>query len=387
MTSTTPAPIRVVHLISGLAVGGTEMMLYKLLQASRTPELLHNVVSLTDAGSLGPRIEALGVPVHALGLRRGVPEPFAILRLRRLLRQDRPDVLQTWLYHADLLGLIGGKLAGVPSIVWNIRCSVMDQRYERGIGRLVLRALAALSRRPDVVVANSQAGIDLHRRIGYQPRRWELLPNGFDLSRFRPDAGARASVRAELGVEPGTPLVGLVARLDPVKDHANFLCAARGVGKTHPHVHFVLVGTGVQTGNPVIEAMLSDFPQPDRVHLLGERGDVARLTAALDVATCCSTGEGFPNIIGEAMACGVPVVTTDVGDAAHVVADTGLVVPPRDCMQLAAAWIRLLDLPQPDRQALGQRALARIARQYDLTVVARRYAALYCELAARAQRN
>ena len=375
--------IRVVHVVSSLHTGGTEMMLYKLLAGMDRVRFANSVVSMTSGGAVAERIRGLGIPVTSLGMRRGIPDPWAALRLYRILAQERPQVVQTWLYHADLLGLAMARAAGIREVVWNIRCSTTDERYVRGMTGIVVRLLARLSRAPAAVVVNSDVGIAVHKGLGYHPRRWEMIPNGFDLARFRPDAAAYQDVRRELGATPDTLLIGLVARFDPLKDHATFLRAAALLAGRTPRVHFVAAGLGVDPANPELAGLIADPALSGRVHLLGERSDVPRITAALDIATCSSTGEGFPNVVGEAMACGVPVVTTAVGDAEAVVADTGIVVPPSSPRALADAWMSLVALTDEARIARGARARARVAENYDIAMIAARYEALYEELAAR----
>jgi glycosyltransferase involved in cell wall biosynthesis len=375
------APLKVVHLITGLARGGAETMLYRLLTRLDRQRFASVVVSLTDRGALGAAIAALGVPVYALGLRRGAPDPRAVGRLWRLLRRERPAVLQTWLYHADLLGLVAGRLAGVPAIVWNVRCSEIDLRHYSPLTALARRLLALLSGMPAAVVVNSLAGRRVHERLGYRPRRWRVIPNGFDLEQFRPDPAAPARLRQLLGVAPEAPLIGLVARYDPMKDHATFLQAARRLLDMRADARFVLVGAGVDWHNPRLAAPARALGLVPHLHLLGERDDVAALLPGLDLATLSSVSEAFPNVVGEAMACGVPCVVTDVGDAAYLVGDTGRVVPPRDPAALAAAWAELLARPAAARRALGRAARERVATLFSLEAVAKQYAALYAELA------
>ena len=374
--------IRVTHLISSLATGGTEMMLHKVLRGMQGQGVDNTVISLTSGGIVAGMISGLGVPVHSLNMRRGIPDPLAVLRLHRLLRAARPQVLQTWLYHADLLGLLVGKLAKVPSIAWNIRCSTTDDRYVRGLTGMTVRLLAKLSGVPDAVVTNSDAGIAVHERLGYHPRRWTMIPNGFDLERFAPDPDAYASVRGELALPPDAVLIGLIARYDPLKDHATFLRAAAILAADHPTTRFLLAGLSVDANNHVLTSLVRELGIAGQVHMLGERKDVPRLTAALDVATCSSLGEGFPNIVGEAMACAVPVASTDVGDAAKVIGDTGRVAPIADPAALAGAWADLIGMGREARLALGQRARRRVAENYDLRGVAGQYVALYTELAS-----
>jgi glycosyltransferase involved in cell wall biosynthesis len=374
--------IRVLHLITGLNTGGAEMMLTKLVAGMDPAGFEPHVVTLLGEGPLAARVRAAGASVESLGLARGRVAPSAVWRLTRLLRRVRPDVVQTWLYHADLLGLVAARLARVGRVVWNLRCSNMDFAHSGRLTRYTVAACARLSSLPDAVVANSRVAVDVHRALGYRPRRVEVIPNGFDMHRFAPDPAARGSVRAELGVAPGAPLVGMVARFDPQKDHATFLRAARAVADARPDAQFVLLGDGVQADNPEMAALVRAAAPGLRPHLLGRRDDVARLAAALDVAVLSSAyGEGFPNVVGEAMACGVPCVVTDTGDSAAVVGGTGRVVPPRDAPALADAVLGLLALPAGELRALGLAARARVGEHFALPAVIRRYAALYSQLA------
>ncbi|MBN1312455.1 MAG: glycosyltransferase [Anaerolineae bacterium] len=376
--------LKIIHLITDLDTGGAEMMLVKLLSHMDSERFTNVVISLTDRGTLGDCIDALGVPILTLGMRHGLPDPRGIGRLVKLLRQEKPDILQTWLYHADLLGTISARLARVPVLCWNIRCSDMDMRHYSRLSRLVLQILARLSRQPDVVIVNSQAGRQLHEERGYSPRRWETIPNGFDLERFRPNPNAYQALRAELALLPHTLLIGLIARYDPMKDQRMFLQAARQLIDERDDVHFVLAGKDIDLLSGMVDAMELGL----YVHLLGERGDIPNLMAALDVLSLSSAfGEGFPNVVGEAMACGVPCVVTDVGDTANIVGETGFVVPPRDPGKMADTWQHLLAMSVEERQALGQSARRRVEKLFSIQAVVRRYEVLYRGIAGDCERS
>jgi glycosyltransferase involved in cell wall biosynthesis len=383
MSSPASDSIRVAHLITGLEQGGAEMMLWRLCRFMDPQRFRNSVISLTTEGALGPRLRAAGTTVTAIGMQRGVPSPAALRHVVGVLRQQSPDVLQTWLPHADLVGTAAGALARVPAVVWNVRYAELDAKDHPRSLRWTLALLARLSRRPAAVVVNSSAGQAAAARRGYHPRRWALIPNGFDVDRLKPSDEARASVRAELGLPADARLVGLIARYHPMKDHRMFFDAAAVLLRSHADVRFVLAGLGVDGANAALASQIQALGIGESVRLLGERTDVIRVTAALDVATCSSYSEGFPNAVGEAMACGVPCVTTDVGDCATLVGDTGVVVPPRDAAALAAGWARLLALADGERRALGLAARARIAERFSVTGVARQYEALYEEVTCR----
>ncbi len=372
---------KIFHLITDLDTGGAEMMLYKLLVGMNRQRFSHVVVSLTDAGVLSQRIEDLGVPVHALNMHRGRLNLAGLWRLLQLLRCERPDVLQTWLYHANLLGLIAGELMRVPAIAWNIRCSNMDMRYYSSLSALIVRILAWVSSLPDVVLINSETGRKFHESLHYRPHRWQVIPNGFDVSLFRPDPAARFYCQRLFGLPRNPLLIGMIARYDPMKDHHTFLQAASYLLKDRSDLHFVLVGRNVTESNSDLIRIIRDLAISDHVHLLGERSDVPKIMPALDIMALTSAfGEGFPNVIGEAMASGVPCVVTDVGDAPLIVSNTGRVVPARNPHALAHAWAELIDLPAEERQCLGLAARQRITQHFSLPAVVAQYTALYEEL-------
>jgi glycosyltransferase involved in cell wall biosynthesis len=370
---------RIVHVITGLPVGGSQMMLLKLLIAMDPQSWEAEVISLRDVGVMGERIGAMGFPVRALGMREHLRDITALGQLARTLRGRPPHVIQTWLYHADLIGGLAAWQAGVP-VIWGIRQSDLSRRDTRRSTMWIARLCARLSHRiPRRIVCCSEAARRFHTTMGYAGEKMVVIPNGFDLRSFNPDPEARRSVRQELGLTPSTPLVGLVARFDTEKDHRTFAQAAARLHALMPDVHFLLCGQGVDPRNPLLSAWLASAGVQSRSHLLGPRDDVPRLTAALDIATSSSYGEGFSNVIGEAMACGVPCVVTDVGESAAIVGDTGRVVPAKDPTALAEAWRALLEAPAA-REQLGAAARRRVESEWDITVIANRYSSLYDEL-------
>ncbi len=374
--------IKIMHIITDLSTGGAERMLDKLLCRMDRSRFQNVVVSMTNLGTLGERIKSSGISVFTLGMRLGVPNPIGLGRLLRILRKERPHILQTWLYHADLLGLIAGKMARVSTIIWNLRCSDMDMRYYSKLSSLVINLLAKLSSFPEAVLVNSEAGQKFHRDLGYKPRRWVHIPNGFDLDCFQPDSNARATFRNELGVSDDIILIGLVARYDPMKDHETFLQAACLLLKNYAGVHFVLVGSGVDDSNKDLSASIVTLGKAKCFHLLGERKDIPHIMAALDIAAITSLTEGFSNVVGEAMASGVPCVVTDVGDLAMIVGDTGCVVPPKDPEALASAWRELIDIGTEARYKLGISARCRIEENFSLSHIISKYEIVYEEFAS-----
>jgi glycosyltransferase involved in cell wall biosynthesis len=363
-------PRKVLFVTTDLFIGGgAEGMLTRL--ATARPPLADEItiVSLLRGQSHADELRAAGVTVVELDCAT----PFGIVaglrRLAKLIAKVRPDIVQGWMYHGDLAALIALGLSGRrrdTRLVWGIRCSELDfKRYGIGL-RLVVRACAALSRWPDLVTANSTAGLTSHLRLGYRPRRTEVVYNGIDTDRFQPDAAMRAAVRNELGIADDAILLAHVARVDPMKDHESFLAAMAQL----PGLRAVLVGAGTDK-----------LPAAPNTLRLGRRGDVARLLAASDIVVSSSAfGEGFSNALAEGMACGLPAVTTDVGDAGAIVGDSGLIVPARDPQALAGALATLAQEPATVRAERGKRARARIVEQFAMAPAVARFAGLYASL-------
>lgn len=371
--------MKIIHVITGLNTGGAEMMLAKLLSRLRSNGMENAVISLTGRGPLADRITDLGIAVTPLGMSRGGLSLGGLWRLVQNLRRQKPDIVQAWMYHANLLAGLAAPLAGRPSLIWNIRQSDLDPRVSKRSTILVAKLGGLLSRwLPDRVVCCAETARNVHEAMGYAPERMVVIPNGFDLNVFHPDPEAHATLRRELGLGEATPLVGIAARFDPQKDHRGFLRAAGILHATRPDVGYVLCGDGIDDQNHELTGWIAEHGLTGVCHLLGRRSDMSRIMAGCDVMVSASAfGEGFPNVLGEAMAAGTPCVATDVGDSRSIVGDDERIVPPRDPAALAAAIGRVLQLNTADRRALGLRDRARIAEHFAIDVIAERYAALY----------
>lgn len=371
--------IKILHIINDLSVGGAEMMLYKLLSGINRERFDPTVISLIDRGKLRDSIEALGIPVHTASMKPGRPTPASILRLVRMTRRLKPDLIQGWMYHSCLAGQLANMFgARKTPVLWGIHCSDMCSTTEKKMTLAMVRLCAPLSRLPARIVFVSQSSLSQHKNFGYHVEKSSVLPNGIDTQLFAPSAAARLSVRSELGLPENAFLIGLVGRYHPMKDHNSFLQAAALLLQDYPDAHFLLIGRGVNSENETLYRAIRELGLLKHIHLLGERTDTPRLSAALDIFTLSSSyGESFPNVIGEAMACGVPCVVTDVGDAAWIVGETGRVVPRKDPEALAQGWRDLIALGAEGRKTLGRAARLRVIEHFPLESVVAQYEALY----------
>ena len=358
----------IVHIITGLNSGGAEGVLYRLCAECHDSNHRHTVISLMDRGVYGDRLESLGVTLHCLCMPRGWITVKGIFRLYRLLRRHSSSVVQTWMYHADLIGGVIAKLAGVKAVIWGIR-GPLDLRETGFSTRSIARLCAWLSHFvPTRIVSNSNYAARVHQDFGYKPERFIVIPNGYPSDRPTPSALERQAARDELQTNRGLPLLGMVARFDSYKDHNN-LFEALGLLKSRS-IPFccVLVGAGMDNRNAVIQRQINEAGISDSLRLLGMRDNIPAVMNALDVHILSSLGESFPNVIAEAMACGTPCVTTDVGDAALIVGDTGWVVPPRDPTALADAIADAIGALSDKDQWARRRASARLRIQEKFSV-------------------
>jgi glycosyltransferase involved in cell wall biosynthesis len=303
------------------------------------------------------------------------------------MRETQPALVQTWMYHADLLGgLAARSLSPRPPVVWNIQGSNLDPRGTKLLSRVVCKICALASRSlPDKIAVCSLTAMDVHERLGYDRARMIHIVNGTDTARFVPDAAARDALRDELGIPRDAFVIGMAGRNDPQKDYPNFFAAIRLFQKTHPDAHFIACGAGVTADDPSLASLRSQCARPERVHLIGPRRDMPKIYPAFDIKTLTSAfGEGLPLSLTEAMACGVPGVATDVGDSGAVVEGTGFCVPVGDPAGLATAWERIMRLAPDERATLSRAVRERAESRYALPAITASYESLHADLIAAA---
>jgi glycosyltransferase involved in cell wall biosynthesis len=360
--------LRVLHITSGLGNGGAEAVLFGLVTGD-SAENAHQIVSLTDAGYYGERLQRAGITVLDLGMSRGKITPGAIAELYRVICAARVDRVQTWMYHANLLGGVLARLAGAR-VIWGIHHSDLDAAKVSFSTRLVARVCAWLSAFvPARIIYCSRTAADVHVGLGYSRRRTVVVNNGVDVRRFKPDADARARVRAEWGVAAGQLLLGMVARWDPLKDHETLFAALAHVGSRLPDdCRVVLVGPGIDGSNAELITLMRRLGVDQRVTLAGARADIPAVMNALDLHILSSSGEAFGNVSAEAMACGVPAIVTAAGAGAEIVGDTGWVVPVRAPRVLGETIVTAVEsMASADEWSARQDACrARVVEQFSL---------------------
>lgn len=317
--------MKILHIITGLGNGGAENTLFRLITSDK--ENNHIVISLMDTGLYGERLRKLGYTVETLNMDHAKVNFRSLFSLFQLIKKIKPNVIQTWMYHADLIGGLIGILSGVRFVYWGIR-GPYNKSLTPLSTKIVIKICSWLSNTiPLAIVSNSQHAIDAHVAAGYARRRFVLIPNGFD-TQFCASSYSKTTFRDQLMIDEGKVLYGMVARYNPYKDHETMLIAFSGLIKLVQNICLVLVGPGIDQSNKELLQAVERYDLSKFVYLLGPREDITKIMGCLDIHVLSSVSESFPNVLAEAMVSGTPCVTTNVGDAAIIVGETGWIVPP-----------------------------------------------------------
>ncbi len=364
---------KIAFIITGLSRGGAERMLIKILKTISRKEFTPAVFCLTKNLALKPEIEALGIQVYSYNLNYTwgmIPNLFSfILDCRNFV----PDILQGWMYHGNILAWVA-HLFCRAKLVFGIRASLYDFKFERPLTRGIIRLGALLSKSTDKIIYVSSVARIQHEDIGYA-EQGITLANGFELDKFNPDQQLRQEYRDRFQISDEIITIGYFARFHILKGHHDLIQAFAQIHKKYPKTRLILAGMGIDESNSEINQVLRDKKLDQAVLLLGELSNPENFFPALDIFVSPSHQEGFPNVVGEAMACGVPCVVTDVGDSALAVGETGYVVPPMEPKALAAAICQMIE--DPLRQVKRGQARERIETEFALSAIVKKYEDVY----------
>ena len=368
-------------LIRSLNIGGTERQLIELVKGLDSNHFDITVGLFYNEGALIEEIKSMPW-IHVVSLNKSGRWDIIrfVLRFIKLLKSLQPDILYSFLPDANIAGLIAGRLSGVKRVVWGVRASNMDVSRYDWLARMSLRLSAFLSKFPDAIIANSHAGKEFHRGIGYSTNRMMVIPNGICTDRFKPDYSAGLKVRDEWGIDEETITIGLIGRLDPMKDHATFLRAVKIFNQEGCSVRFVCIGDGKGPCKSEIHSLCRTLGLNGSLIWAGEMEDMPSVYNAIDIVTSSSISEGFPNVIGEAMACGVHCVVTDVGDSAIIVGETGVIVNPEDPQALADGWASMLKRLNDKSYLIKKMARARIVSHYNSEIFIQKTSKMFLSL-------
>jgi glycosyltransferase involved in cell wall biosynthesis len=367
---------RIMNCITGLNIGGAEFMLVRYLENIDRARFESSVISLLAPGVLKRQIGELGVPLAALGMLQSQPKLSALVTLRRQITSANPDLVHGWMYHGNLAASLGTVFARKRPVIWSIHHSLDDIRNENRMTRWLIRFSAALSGSTAAIIYCSSVSAEQHEKLGFDPSKRVIIPNGIDCDVFKPSAEAGSMLRALLGIPAQRLIIGNAARAHPMKDHANLVRAADLLLKQGMDIQLLIIGAGHEAGEA--KRVAGELGIADRVSYLGPRNDVHALLAGIDIyASSSAWGEAFPLAVAEAMSCGIPAVATRLGDCAHLIGVPEGIVPPRDPHALASALAGLGRLSREDRVALGLRGRDRVLRNFSMARYVARHATLY----------
>lgn len=372
--------MKITHIIIGLGVGGAELMLKRLVEGLNGKDgMQHSIISLTELGLVGKQLQAAGISVKELGMKNALSLPVTFFKLRRELKKQKPDIVQTWMYHADFLGGLAAKSLGIHNIIWGIRTT--DVTLGRSKVTVALRKLCAwLSYSvPKVIICAADAGRKVHEKVGYDPSKMHVIPNGFDLDKLKSSPEQRLALRNECGFREEHKVIGSVGRFNTIKNQQAFIEAAVLVADKHQNARFMMVGRDNTWDNQELEGWIKQHSLQEKFILLGERSDVPICLSAMDIFCLHSKTEGFPNVLGEAMAMGLPSVATNVGDVKVLMGPTNKVVM-LESRYIAEGICELLERSSHEQKEIGRTGKMHLLNNYSLSKALEDYKVTYLSL-------
>lgn len=373
--------MKILHIIISLHIGGAEKMLKRLIESNFNNTVQkHIVVSLTDIGEVGAELQGRGIEVYSLRLRSTLSIPVALWRLVRLIRASKVDIIQTWMYHADLLGGVAALLAGNRNVIWGIRTTDIAEGAP-----FVTIAIRWLNARlsywlPRVIVCAAEASKQSHIALGFDSTKMVVVPNGYDFLKVVSSSNERQSFRNLYEIKSDEIVIGSLGRFHEIKGQAYFVQVATLLAPKYPQLKFLMVGRGLNWENPLLVNWINKSGYKNRFILLGERNDIPQCLSAMDIFCLHSLSEGFPNVLAEAMASGLPCVTTDVGDSALLLMDAGIVVPKADPVALANGVEHMVNIGPKMRLNYGAKAKALVEKNYSMDHACKRFEKIYLDL-------
>lgn len=368
--------VRICHIIGGLDVGGAERFLFRLIRYMDHQQFETSVISLGELGSIGKELVELGVEVKTIGMTKTPMDVFRFFKLLKILHTTKPDIVQTWLYLSDLIGGVACKILSIP-VLWSVRQSNLDTNVNERLTMLAARASAILSNKiPYFVIYCAEAAKRSHQKFGYCGSNY-VIPNGVNTELYQPNDDARKAFRQQLNIPDDVVLIGMVARYHPQKGHADFIRMAAQLTSSNRALGFILIGDGMDKTNTDIARLLEKYSLENKLLLVGYQRNIPKVMNGLDIYVSASLGEGWPNVLAEAMSCGLPCVATDVGDTKNILGDTGELVQPESPSSLASGVETLLSLGNEEFEQRKVESRQRIVDSFQINQSVMQYQALY----------
>ena len=369
--------MKIAHVIIGLSVGGAELMLQRLvLNSSKKEQFEHCVISLTDLGIIGPKLQEKGIEVHSLGMTSLSSLPLTVLKLRRLIKKIDPDVVQTWMYHADFLGGLAAKSIGIKNIIWGIRTTDVSQ----GASKLTVylsKLCAKLSYIiPNTIVCAAHVSRDYHISIGYDKSKMTVIPNGFDLKALSATKEEGLEVRRQNDLKETDVVIGSIGRFNPVKNQKLFIETAAELVKERPNLKFIMVGRDNTIHNKELMSWIKSYRLEENFRLLGQRSDIPQCLKAMNIFCLHSKTEGFPNVVGEAVLTETPCASVNVGDVS-VLLDKESITKSNNKYELIRIINSYLTAPKDILEEKVKLIKEQVEKNYSIENIIEKYHDLY----------
>ena len=360
---------KVCHIITGLERGGAERFLFNLLTAGDLGKKNNNmVISLMSEGYYGPLLKEHNIPLRCLNMKSGQINIQSVIKLMQIIKNQKPDIIQGWMYHGNLAGLLGIFITDKKTkLSWNIRLSLEIFSQMKLKTRLAIKLGAMFSKRVNSIIYNSKRSLKQHRQLGFSSHNDYFIPNGFDIKKWKPNKDLKFKMRNSLNISNKTRVIGYVGRGEKQKDLPKLFRVFDIVKKKHPNIILIAVGKNLEK-----YALNSD-----RIIFLGERSNVNEIMTSFDMLCLTSKAEGFPNVIGEAMLSGLPCISTDVGDAKNIIGKTGWIVPNNSTTLFAKYLDNILKMPENELKKYGKSARELIIKNYDINKIRDQYISHY----------
>ena len=330
--------MKILHIISGLKRGGAETQLFRICQFDQDND--HIVVSLSNKEGYGDILEEINVSVYALNFSSGRISISGLIKLYRIMKQQKPDVVQTWMNHADFIGGIIARIAGIKNIFWGVHQTILIKGKSKAFTIMIVKLNAILSNLiPNKIIYCAEKSREVHELIGFKKSKGVVIQNGYDINIFHQNDSLRKDFRDKLGISQDAFIIGHVASYDPLKDQDTLIKSLGNLLQRKIKFSAVLVGENLDNLNDDLVSSIKDNGLSDNVYLLGTRDDILSVMNAIDLFLLSSVSEAFPNVLNEAMACGTPCLATDVGDSSFIVDKTGWIVQPKDSKAMANACV------------------------------------------------
>ena len=378
--------IKILHIITGLGFGGAENNLLNLIKEIDKTKFELHVVSLNGKGYIGEQILNLNIPLNSYEANKSgfilfklFNIAFVIVQIIKLIKQIKPDLIQTWLHHADLIGFLCAFLTGHKKLVWSVRCSDLKKGYISAKNRYLVKILSFFSYYPIVILFNSHAGIKAHLKIGYKPKKYQCIFNGIDTSRFKPDSEQKYKTKIELKILQNIQTIGYVGKDQNIKDIETFLYSIQEVQKKLPDINVVMIGENLSNNNKNLLNSINEL-QLKNIKLIGLKKNIENYMQVFDIMISTSLSEGFPNVLAEAMSCGVPCVSTDVGDARNIIDTNNQLHEVKNYKAISNSCIRILLMNSEEKKKLNESSRKRIIDKFNILSITKQYEIFYKKL-------